>query len=115
MLKKVFVVINSLAFLGFVIVDLIAVLPPFLAFENLVYASIFIICLILFFSKYSIASYSLAMISSLFIAGRVSRSIISSDGNLLALWQNHVVVLIILLIIASISFYEILSSKKVKN
>ncbi|HLI46424.1 MAG TPA: hypothetical protein VKU94_04455 [Geobacterales bacterium] len=103
-----FPVLNALAALGFVLVDMIAPLPTFLILENLVYSVLFAITIILYFTSSQKVSYLMASIISLFIAGRISRSVISSDGTLLGLWQEHFVAVLLLLIIAFISLYSIL-------
>jgi len=102
---------SFIVMLGFIFVDLVAPLPRFLFFENLLYASIYGIITLLLLSKYFQSAYILGIISSLFIVGRISRSIIATDGSLLELWQEHLAISLFLLFIASISLYELIKLK----
>jgi hypothetical protein len=96
---------------GFIFVDFVAPLPSFLFFENLFYASIYAIIILLLLSKNFKSAYMIGISFSLFIAGRISRSIIATDGSLLGLWQEHLAISLFLLFIASISFYELIRLK----
>ncbi len=94
----------GLAFIGFLSVNFIVPLTQFIVFENVLYSLIFLVSLILSLKDKSKASL-IAFSSSLFIAGRISRSIIDSEGLLASLWLDHLPVAISLLILASIAIY----------
>ncbi len=88
--------------IGFLFINFITSLPLFLVCENLIIASLLTIGLILYFKKFRISSYIL-LITSLIYSGRISRSVISPEGNLQPLWEPHLIVVILLMILGFLS------------
>ncbi len=102
-LLKVLAGLTALAYIG---VNFVAPLPKFLIAENIVYAILYIAGLILL-DRMPVESRILLAGLAGFNAGRLSRSIISPEGELMPLSRDHIPLFILLLAILAISLRDL--------
>ncbi|MCE4607186.1 MAG: hypothetical protein F7B59_07665 [Desulfurococcales archaeon] len=86
---------------GFVVINFLASLPKFVVAENLTYAVLFTISLVFSDGR---GGKLLSMLLSMFIAGRVSGSILSSAGNMEPITVSHILIEVHLLFVGVISW-----------
>ncbi|MEB3825485.1 MAG: hypothetical protein LRS47_02310 [Desulfurococcales archaeon] len=75
------------AVIGFIVINFLTTLPTFIVIENLTYATLLSIALIFSDGR---GGRLLSLLLSMFVAGRVSRSIIGSDGTLQPYALRHI-------------------------
>lgn len=99
-------ILVALAIVAYVGVNFIAPLPRFLIAENLVYAMLYLVGLAALKSRPVESRLLLAGLAG-FNAGRVSRSIIGPEGELMPLARDHIPLLLVLLGILVISLFDL--------
>ena len=102
--KKILDLLLILAIVGYVAINLIADLPPFLIVENLIYATLYG-SLLYWLKKTNYGSKPLFLLSIIlgFNTGRVSRSIITPSGDLQNLAIQHIPLEIFLILTLAIT------------
>jgi len=95
-------ILASLLIIGFLGVGFLTPLPPFLYIENLAVAFLLALGLLLSVKGLKAGLYIIAIVSLIY-SGRISRSIISPIGTLQPLWEAHVPVVVLLLMLGVIS------------
>ena len=86
---------------GFVVINFLVSLPKFIVAENLTYSVLFTISLVFSDGR---GGKLLSMLLSMFIAGRISGSILSSAGKIEPLAVNHILLEVHLIFIGIISW-----------
>ncbi|MCE4601916.1 MAG: hypothetical protein F7B18_01900 [Desulfurococcales archaeon] len=99
-------VLTVLAMISYIGVNFVAPLPRFLVAENLVYAALYGLGLLLMPRRPVDARVLLAGLAG-FNAGRVSRSIIEPTGVLTPLARDHIPLFIVLLAIMILSLQDL--------
>ena len=90
-----------LIIVGFVAINFLMQLPKVIVAENLTYATLFTISLVFSDGK---GGKLLSMLLSMFIAGRISRSILTPRGSIMPLTVNHILLEVHLIFIGIISW-----------
>ena len=90
--------------IGYIVINFVADLPRFLVGENLLLAVVYLILAVLVYTRGGAWYYALSVVAS-FNAGRVSRSIVTPEGELADLAKEHVPLLALILLIAVLAFY----------
>ena len=94
----------AILIIGYITINFTADLPRFLIGENLLLAGVYILLAILVYTRGGAWYYALSAIAS-FNAGRVSRSIVTPEGELAELAKEHVPLLLLILIVSVLAFY----------
>jgi hypothetical protein len=90
--------------IGYIVINFFADLSGFLIAENISLAIIYIILLVMIVEKGGVWFFATSTIAS-FNAGRVSRSVITPEGEAGELAKEHVPLLSLILLIVVLSFY----------
>jgi len=88
--------------IGFVGINIVIPLPAFLIAENISVATLLLVGIIIS-TRRGEAGLAVLAIVSLVYSGRISRSVISPTGSLIPLWEAHLPVMILLLILGALS------------
>ncbi len=94
----------AILIVGYIVINFTADLPRFLVGENLLLAGAYILLAVLVYTRGGAWYYALSAIAS-FNAGRVSRSIVTPEGELAELAKEHVPLLLLILIVSVLAFY----------
>ncbi len=97
-------VLLAILIVGYIVINFTADLPRFLVGENLLLAGAYILLAVLVYTRGGAWYYALSAIAS-FNAGRVSRSIVTPEGELAELAKEHVPLLSLILLVAVLAFY----------
>ena len=97
-------VLLAILIVGYIVINFTADLPRFLVGENLLLAGAYILLAVLVYTRGGAWYYALSAIAS-FNAGRVSRSIVTPEGELAELAKEHVPLLLLILIVSVLAFY----------
>ncbi len=92
--RDVLIVFGGLTALGYIIITVALPIPIFIKYENLLYAVLYIIFTYIALSKSKVPLLALIF----FNIGRISRSIITSYGELAGMAVEHIPLLIFLVI-----------------
>ncbi|MEB3846746.1 MAG: hypothetical protein GSR74_02075 [Desulfurococcales archaeon] len=94
----------TILIIGYITINFTADLPRFLVGENLLLAGVYLILAILVYTRGGAWYYALSTVAS-FNAGRVSRSIVTPEGEFAELAKEHVPLLSLILLVAVLAFY----------
>ncbi len=103
-------IVALILLIGFIAINLVAQLPSFLVAENLLVALTIAIGLLFTRIKPALGLSTLVFIS-IFYAGRISRSVITSSGSLAPMWDAHAPVALLLAVLGLLSLIVLIRGR----